>query len=107
MAATASREIHNFLTIAGAQSRFIPVITTHRIDLCDIKFAIVKGDAMRRVQTAEDRYLTIRVANMFGIRKRQHYAVAGLGHQQHSARTESHLPGMRRVREDCYLKAWR
>ena len=62
---------------------------------------------MRRVQTAEDRDLTICVADMLGIGKRQHNAVAGFGHQQYATRTESHLPGMRRVREDCYLKAWR
>ena len=49
MPAPAAWEIGNLLAICGFQLCFVPVVTPHCINLCHVKLAIMKRDAVRRV----------------------------------------------------------
>src|SRR5439155_24591353 len=65
-------------------------------NLCHVKLAIVKREAMRRIQIVEHRHRARRLSGMFGIRKGEHFAVAHVCDKQHAARTERQHPRTRR-----------
>ena len=100
MPAAATWQVDNLLAVAGAQLCFVPVVPPNRVDLRDVKFALVERDAMRRVQTAEHGDHPLRASGVLSIRESQHRAIAHIGDQQHAARTEGHLAGVRRFGEN-------
>ena len=100
-------QVGELLAIRGFQLCFVPVVTPHCINLCHVKLAIVKREAMRRIQIVEHRHRALRLSGMFGIRKGEHFAVAHVCDQQHAARTERQHPRMRRGREHRNVKTLR
>ena len=60
---------------------------------------------MRRVQARQHGDRRSRVSGVLGIGESQHRAVAGVGHQQHAARTEGHLPCIRRGGENGNMES--
>ncbi len=100
MPAATSRKLRNPLPVDRAQLRFVPVIATDRVHFCDIELAVVKSNAMRRVQSAEHWDRRFSMPSVLRIRQGQHYAIAHVGDEQHTARTESHLARMGYIGKD-------